>query len=202
MAQFPKSEMAVVKLGNDMFAGFTGNPGVYPAPPVLPVDLLEMLNTCMMAHNACVAAQAAAEQKTVDKNEVFENLVEAMKSDLRYAENTVDYDDEKLKLIGWAGRHQSTPLAPPGQCRLLEIVKQGEGWLMLDWKAPADGGKPAAYEILRRDRDGGAWQSVATALTNEINLVDQPRGKELEYQVIAVNKAGPGEPSNTVMLVL
>ncbi|MBN1943224.1 MAG: hypothetical protein JW849_08015 [Phycisphaerae bacterium] len=53
--------------------------------------------------------------------------MDAMKSDLRYAENTVDYDDEKLKLIGWAGRYKSTPLAVPGQCRLLEIIKQGEG---------------------------------------------------------------------------
>lgn len=33
-------------------------------------------------------------------------------------------------------------------------------------------------------------------------LVDQPRGKELEYRAVAVNKAGDGEPSNTVMAVL
>ncbi|MBN1943223.1 MAG: fibronectin type III domain-containing protein [Phycisphaerae bacterium] len=74
--------------------------------------------------------------------------------------------------------------------------------MKLDWKAPADGGKPAAYEVHRRERDGGTWQSVATALATEVNLVDQPRGKELEYQVIAVNKAGPGEESNTVMCVM
>lgn len=125
-----------------------------------------------------------------------------MKIDLRYAENIVDCDDEKLKLIGWAGRHKPTPLAVPGQCRLFEIVKQGEGWLTLDWKAPADGGKPAAYEIQRRERAGGTWQLAATAMTTEATLVDQPCGKELEYQVIAINKTGPGEPSNTVMLVL
>jgi len=44
----------------------------------------------------------------------------AMKSDIRYAENKVDYDDDKLKLIGWAGKKNPTPLAIPGQARLLE----------------------------------------------------------------------------------
>ena len=63
-----------------------------------------------------------------------------MKADIRYAENTVNFDDDKLKIIGWAGRKERTPLAPPGQ--------------------------------------------------------------ELEYRIIAVNKAGEGEPSNTAMVVL
>jgi len=33
-------------------------------------------------------------------------------------------------------------------------------------------------------------------------LVEQAKGKELEYRIIAVNKAGEGEASNTVMVVL
>jgi hypothetical protein len=32
--------------------------------------------------------------------------------------------------------------------------------------------------------------------------LEQPRGKELECCIVAVNKAGDGEPSNTVMVVL
>ena len=43
---------------------------------------------------------------------------------------------------------------------------------------------------------------VATAVISEASLVEQPIGKELEYRIIAVNKAGDGEPSNTVMVVL
>ncbi|NIA07125.1 MAG: hypothetical protein GWP14_05740 [Actinobacteria bacterium] len=125
-----------------------------------------------------------------------------MKTDLRYAENTVDFDDDKLKLIGWAGRKQGTALAVPGQSRLLEAPRQGEGWVFLDWKAPSDGGKPAAYRVIRRERDGGSWEDVATAMLTEVTLVEQPRAKELEYQIIAVNKAGEGEASNTVMVVL
>lgn len=40
------------------------------------------------------------------------------------------------------------------------------------------------------------------AIESEITLSDQERGRELEYRIIPVNKAGEGEPSNTVMAVL
>jgi len=47
------------------------------------------------AKNAAIAAVAAAEQKTADKDDALENLTDAMKSDIRYAENKVNYDDDK-----------------------------------------------------------------------------------------------------------
>jgi len=67
---------------------------------------------------------------------------------------------------------------------------------------PVDGGRIIAYKIQRRNRPSGAWQDVATAIETESTLVDQPKGAELEYRVVAINKAGDGEPSNTVMVVL
>jgi hypothetical protein len=39
-------------------------------------------------------------------------------------------------------------------------------------------------------------------IATEATLVEQPKGKELEYHIIAINKAGEGEPSNTEMVVL
>ena len=154
------------------------------------------------ARNNLLTAKAAAEQAIADKDEALENLIDALKDDIRYAENTVDYDDDKLKLIGWAGRKAKTPLAAPGQARLLEAPKQGAGWVFLDWKAPVDGGKSAAYKVERRLREGGGWQDVATAILTETTLVDQPEKQEVEYRIITVNKAGQGKPSNTVSIVL
>ena len=202
MARFPKAEADVVALAQAMESGLADNAAVYPAPPVLPVDLTALISAYTTAKNAAIAAQAAAEEATTSKDEVLDDLADAMKSDIRYAENTVDFDDDKLKLIGWAGRKAATPLAPPGQARLLEAPKQGEGWVFLDWKAPIDGGAAAAYKVMRRERPAGAWEDVATAVISEATLVEQPRGKELEYRIIAVNKAGDGEPSNTAMVVL
>ena len=43
---------------------------------------------------------------------------------------------------------------------------------------------------------------VGMAIESEITLTNQERGKEWEYRVIAVNKSGEGQPSNTVMAVL
>ena len=74
--------------------------------------------------------------------------------------------------------------------------------MFLDWKQPADGGKVSAYKIQRRNRPSGAWQEVGTAIETEATLVDQPKGIELEYRIIAINKSGDGSPSNTAMVVL
>ena len=202
MARFPIKEAEILALAQTMTTGLTNNAAVYTAPPVTPLDLSLLVGGYIAAKNAATAAKAAAEAAFTAKDEKLEDLADAMKSDLRYAENTVDFDDDKLKLIGWAGRKAATPLAVPGQVRLLEAPKQGTGWVFLDWKKPADGGASAAYKVMRRERPEGPWTEVATAVISEATLVEQPTGKELEYRIIAVNKAGDGEASNTVMVVL
>ncbi len=86
--------------------------------------------------------------------------------------------------------------------RTLEAAREGDGWVFLDRKEPVDDGKVAAYKIERRQRPSGPWTAVRMPIDSEITLSNQERGKEWEYRVIAVNKAGEGQPSNTVMAVL
>ncbi len=150
MPRFPKREAQIAALAEQLWRGLLDNNAVFPAPPVQPVLIRFGKIIYQSQHDNFLAAQAAAEQATTDKSEALEELIEAMKSDIRYAENTVNYDDDKLKLIGWAGKKAPTALQPPGQTRLLEVPKQGKGWVFLDWKAPADGGKPKAYKVQRR----------------------------------------------------
>ena len=202
MPRFPKKEAEVQPLAMSIILGLWNNQPVYPNPPVDVFTLFGKKNLYINAKNSTIAAQAAAEAATTAKDEKLADLIDAMKPDLRYAENVTKFNDDKLKLIGWAGKKAKTPLAVPGQARLLEAPKQGAGWLFLDWKAPADGGKPKAYKVQRRNRSAGAWKTVATAILSEITLVDQPKRTGLEYRVIAVNKAGEGQASNTVEVVL
>jgi hypothetical protein len=202
MATFPRTEPEIIVLAEEMIAGLAANPTIYPAPPVDTVALTHVRDTYLAARNDAVAARAAAEEATELKDTICGHLIESMKSDLRYAENTVNFDDAKLKLIGWSGRKARTQLEPPGQSRSLEAPRQGEGWVYLDWKAPTAGGKPSAYRVTRRERPAGPWTDVATAIETEITLVDQTRGVEFEYRIIAINKAGEGQPSNTVIVVL
>ncbi len=206
MPRFPKREAEIIALAEQMIAGLLANAAIYPNPPHPAIHMGTGIRWKVRQYSNrrenFLAARAAVEQATGDKDDALENLIEALKDDIRYAENTVGYDDDELKLIGWAGKKTKTPLAAPGQTRLLEAPKQGKGWVFLDWKAPADGGKPKAYKVQRRVREGGDWKDVATAILSEITLVDQPEKTELEYRVIAVNKAGEGPESNVVEVVL
>lgn len=202
MARFPRTEAEIAALMQDMINGFANHQTVYPAPPVPTTQLSQTMSAYIVARNTATEAQADAELAVAAKGEALEAMVDDMKQDIRYAENTVDYDDEKLKLIGWAGRSKKTPLQIPGQVRSLEAPREGEGWIYLDWKQPVDGGTVASYNIERRERPEGPWQTVSLAMTTETTLHDQDRGKEFEYRVSAVNKAGEGEASNTVMAVL
>ena len=211
MPRFPKKEADILALAERLLAGLKENPALFPNPPHPPNQpgngLRWFINLYQVHRKNSLAARAAAAEATIDKDEALENLVDAMKTDLSYAENATGGADDKLKLIGWAGKAAPTPLAPPGQPRLLEAVKQGADWLILDWKAPADGGQPNAYKVQRRREAGETvndrrWVDVATAIETEATLVDQPRGAQLEYRVIAINKAGDGLVSNTVAVVL
>ena len=202
MPRFPKREPEIIALAERLKNGLQQNPAVFPAPPVIWPLLNVKRNLYYSARNTLLAAHAAAEQSIADKDAALVELTDALKSDIRYAENTVNFDDDKLKLIGWSGKDTPTALAPPGEVRQLEAPKQGDGWVFLDWKQPVDGGKVGAYKVQRRQRPEGAWQDVATAIETESTLVDQPKGKELEYRIIAINKSGEGSPSNTVMVVL
>jgi hypothetical protein len=202
MARFPLSEAEITRLAQDLISGFTSYADEYPNPPVSVEQLQEALDGYTRAREAAVVGSAAAAQGTAAKDDALETLTDLMKANIRYAETTTDFDHGRLRLIGWGGRGARTSLEIPGQVRSLEVVREGEGWIVLDWKAPTDGGRVAAYRIQRRPRGGGPWVDAGMSVETEVLLGSQERGIDFEYQVLAVNKAGEGLPGNIVTAVL
>ncbi|MCK5860956.1 MAG: fibronectin type III domain-containing protein [Candidatus Hydrogenedentes bacterium] len=200
--QFPTTETEVLSLAQEMTNGFANNVATYPDPPSPPATLSANIAGYLSAKNTLTESEAQEKIDRAAKNDKLEVLEQSMKDNLRYAEVTVHYDDGKLNLIGWGGRHESGALQPPGQALTLIAPKEGEGWIRLEWKAPLTGDAVAAYQVERRERPEGLWGTVGLAMVTEQRLDNQERGKEWEYRVRAVNKAGDGPASNTVMAVL
>jgi len=103
MATFPRTEPQILTLAQEMVTGLTANAATYPDPPEAPANLTTKLTAYTTARNAAVAAQAAAAQATATKDDALTALADAMKRDIRYAENTAD----------------------GGQCRTLEARRVG-----------------------------------------------------------------------------
>jgi hypothetical protein len=153
------------------------------------------------ADTATVAAETAFREQHAVKDDALEDLVDSLKADLKYAEIAVRDDPEKLNALGWRARRDGSPLQPPGETRDISIVSEGDTWVILRWKPPVDGGAPGFYRI-QRQREGRPWEDAGTSTATEQLMSNQPRGVELHYRVIAVNKAGTGQPSATVTVVL
>lgn len=202
MAQFPFKQADVMALANEVLAGLTANPATYPAPPIDLADFAAAIDLFNQKNAAFVQANAAKEMATTEKQKALADIRDKLKKQLRYAENTVSFDDAKLNMLGWADKHPRTSAAP-GQVTELRATEQETDYVVLSWIAPAEGGKPAAYKILRRDEtDTDTWINAGTSIRTTIKLTDQPRHIDLEYKVIALNKTGEGPQSNTVSVVL
>nr|VFJ99650.1 MAG: Fibronectin type III domain-containing protein [Candidatus Kentron sp. LFY] len=202
--KFPRKESDILSLAQEMVTGFDAHTDIYPEPLVGTADLRANVDAYHTARGAEMTARAAWEKTVTAKNEVLQTLAENMKRDIRYAENIVDFDDAQLRLIGWGGRKPRQSLPPPGQVRSLDIAAQGDGAITLDWKAPNEGGTIAAYRVERLDphADETDWEEVGTTTGLETTIAKQERGKKFEFRVLAFNKAGTGEASNTVAAML
>ena len=200
MAQFPLSETEIIALAQAIITGLKAHPDEFPNPPVIADDLQTYVNSVLTTRDEITHYQALAVAATNRNHTNLQNLSDAMRLDLKYAEQTVP--KEKWSLLGWAQRAEPVALQPPGQPRNLECLRHGDNSIQLDWKAPKEGGKVAVYHIERRIMPDGPWTLVTTAFETEVILSDQPRGQTLEFRVIASNKAGHSVVSNSVAVMI
>lgn len=201
MARFPQTEPEIAALALLMVQGLSEAAEDFPQPPVPPDELQSKLDAYNAAAAAAVAAETVVRDHHATKDDALEELADSMKADLRYAEFAVKERPERLAQIGWGPRRDGVALKPPGEVRDIRIMAEGDTWAILAWNPPVDGGAVGVYQIQRR-QEGGTWEDAAIATATQQLMSDQPRGVELSYRVFAVNKAGTGQPSATVSLVL
>ena len=82
------------------------------------------------------------------------------------------------------------------------MIREGRGDVALRWRKPKDGGHIAIYLIQVRHFGQGEWRDAGRSFKTAVVLEDQERGVELEYCVVAINKAGEGLESNSVTVLL
>jgi hypothetical protein len=202
MARFPTREAEVASLAGTMVYGLSEHPEHFPDCPVSVEVLQEALARFSMAKETAASAEGAAAEAFDEKQDAAQDLTDKMKSVLRYAEIAVGSDEGRLKNIGWSKRSDPVKLQPPGAPRTLEVKREGRGWVYLDWKPPAEGGRVAAYRVLNRTNGETEWKEVVLCFESMTVLTEQPQGIDLEYQVIAINKAGESLPSNLITVAL
>ena len=201
MPRFPKTEPKIAHLAQQIADGLAHAAGQFPSPPVPPAVLKAQLDDYKEKNAALARARAEAKIRRVDKNNALKTLKDSMRADLHYAEVIARRHPEQLAQLGWAARRPRTSLKPPGEVRNIAIRTEGDTWLLLTWEAPDDGGEIAVYRIQRR-KPRDEWDDVATSIDRLELVRDQPRGVELEFRVLAMNRAGTGGPSATVKAVL
>jgi hypothetical protein len=90
MATFPKSESEVLALAQDIAGDLANHPNLFPAPPVAPDGLRKLIVDYTRSRDEWTVAQARAVEATAAKQARLSALTDAMQSNLRYAENTVE----------------------------------------------------------------------------------------------------------------
>ena len=201
MPRFPVEENKIIELAQKVAGGIESNPTVFTNPPVrgtvITADLAEYFTKIQEVQ----LSKADMMHKIQEKNEILDRISDAARRDIDYGIIVAKGNNAILEEIGWSNRAAPTALQPPGQCRVLEIIGQGDGYVRLDWKEPQGGGKVAAYKV-QRSEDGVNFTDAATVIESIAALFNQPKGKQLIYRAVAINRAGEGMPSNTVSVVL
>ncbi|MBI9016931.1 MAG: fibronectin type III domain-containing protein [Phycisphaerae bacterium] len=202
--KFPHNESSINTLAYTINAGLAAHPTDFPS--IDPTGLAGLHTEYMAAWTAATEAKAAYRQAIAEKNARLNAMTKRMKSDLKLAEVDCIEDPQKLYEIGWAPKSAPTPLAAPGQVDGFIAVVQGPGSILLKWNKPATGGRVSNYIIRRRIQETAGefsdWLVVESCFNIETELIEQPRGCQLEYTVTATNPAGDALVSNTVSAVL
>ena len=204
MAVYPKAEMDVAELAQQILDGVAGYVGMFPS--VNPADLQSALSQFNDAVKIMQASKAKAKHDTEQKNTDLAALNLQVKKALKAAESDSINNPGNLVFIGWGTKSPGTPIVAPSAPSNLRSSNQGPGTITFNWDKPASGGTVRNYSLYRTtvDPEQGLanWTLIDFFYSNEVTIENQPRGTQLYYMVNAANAGGTSPESNTLPVVL
>src|SRR5438093_11021700 len=151
MPTFPIRETEIIALAELAADGFGKMTQDCPAPPVPVADMGARIADYKTALQATTEADMVSQQHHAEKDKALTQIKDGLRANLAYATITARREPGKLAGLGWGPKRDKTPLAAPGEVRNIAMGKQGDGWLILSWEQPGDGGWRAAYQIQRQE---------------------------------------------------
>lgn len=200
--RFPEAEPEITSLALRVIEGLRELGADLPSAPIPADELQDRLDRFNASKTRVVNATTTLREEHAVNDQDLEHLVDGTKANLKYAEVVFRDQPGKLSQLGWGPRRNGSTLEAPGEVRDIRILAEGDTWITLRWNPPVNGGAVGAYRIQRKRQDGGGWEDVGSSVATEQMLSNQPRGIEMDYRVLAANKAGVGQPSATVTVVL
>jgi fibronectin type 3 domain-containing protein len=92
----------------------------------------------------------------------------------------------------------ATPLGAPGTPSDLS-VEAGDGYVILDWVAPADGGTAIIRYVIYRGTDPSTMTQIGISTGTSYNDTAAANGQTYHYQVTAENSIGASDRSSAVL---
>ncbi|KAL3252348.1 hypothetical protein MRX96_017667 [Rhipicephalus microplus] len=91
------------------------------------------------------------------------------------------------------------PFDQPNKPAPPEVTDWDADHVDLEWRAPRDGGAPiTGYVVEKRNKGSPLWEEAARVPgdATKATVPHLKEGEEYEFRIIALNKAGPSEPSD------
>jgi Fibronectin type III domain len=143
----------VANLADDVEDGLTGN-AAFPAPPVLPADLI-LLNTALRA--AITASDAGGQMQTAAKKSACKALTSALRKNANYVENQSDNDLETLLSSGYDVVSTNRAQAPLDQPVIVGISNLATTQILIRLQSILNA---KSYQVQIATASGGPWSEA------------------------------------------
>ena len=138
-----------------------------------------------------------------DTSAKVEHLIEGHEYNFRV--RAVNKQGESLPLTGLESITAKDPFGKPEKPGAPVPTDWDKDHVDLEWTPPKrDGGSPITGYIIEKRPKFGSWEKAAEIVGNQTSgrVPDLTEGQEYEFRVIAVNKGGPGEPSEASLPIV